>query len=479
MDEPTSTVSSADNWKDKSEPSQNPSELEDLLPPVDGGRRAWAYLIAACVIEAIVWGFPFVYGVFLEEYLRDPVYLAQPNAHTLLPLVGPLSSGLMYVIAPLVTWMCRRTPQYVPTFLWIGLSLCVFSLVIASYTVSISELVGLGGALYGIGGALIYNSMLTFLSEWFVAKRGLANGIIFAATGIGGLTFPLIIPIFIERWGTAVALRILAVTCAVLMGPCLPFIRGRSPPEMKRNQPKRDSQVTSDAVKPWFQRPAVWLLLAANTLQGFGHYIPFVWLPKFAVDLGLSTRGAALTVSLLNAASILGPLAIGYLSDRTNPWVLGFTNLTGTAFSVLVVWGAFSLNMPILLLYSIFYGIFAVGWSALWSGFLRPLANGDLQTTNTLLGLLLFTRGVGNILSAPVSTSLQNLSGPDIAKSFGGTAYAIVDAKYGAMILFTGLCFALAALFILGAWATDTNTRTTKRNSTRTLRLHWATASVC
>ncbi|KAH8824896.1 major facilitator superfamily domain-containing protein [Flagelloscypha sp. PMI_526] len=288
MEEHASNSSSSDtlNWMDKPqrfkgkleplrgelEPLQHSNDFANQLPPVDDGRRAWAYLIAACVIEAIVWGFPFVYGVFLEAYLRDPVYLVQPNARTLLPLVGPLSSGLMYVIAPLVTWMCRRTPQYVPTFLWIGLSLCVFSLVIASYTTSIGELVGLGGALYGIGGALIYNSMLTFLSEWFVARRGLANGIIFAATGIGGLTFPLIVPIFIERWGTAVALRILAVTCAVFMGPCLPFIRGRNLPEPKRNQPKMHSHIISNFTKPWYCRPVVWLLLAANTLQGLGHY---------------------------------------------------------------------------------------------------------------------------------------------------------------------------------------------------------------
>ncbi|KAH8824897.1 hypothetical protein DL96DRAFT_1530733 [Flagelloscypha sp. PMI_526] len=135
-----------------------------------------------------------------------------------------------------------------------------------------------------------------------------------------------------------------------------------------------------------------------------------------------------------------------------SPWVLGFANLAGTAFSVLVLWGVCSLNMPMLLVYSMAYGFFAVGWSALWSGFLRPLANGNLEATNTLLGLLLFTRGVGNILSAPLSTWLQDLSGKNVAKNFTKTAYAVMDARYGAMILFTGLCFALAAFFLLGAW---------------------------
>jgi MFS transporter, MCT family, solute carrier family 16 (monocarboxylic acid transporters), member 10 len=60
----------------------------------------------------MVWGYPTAYGVFLEReqnlrflelrinvgtgYLEDPVLLAQPNAKSLLPLIGTLSSGIMY-----------------------------------------------------------------------------------------------------------------------------------------------------------------------------------------------------------------------------------------------------------------------------------------------------------------------------------------------------------------------------------------------
>lgn len=34
---------------------ENAREVSDL-PPVDGGRRAWAYLISATVLETLVWG---------------------------------------------------------------------------------------------------------------------------------------------------------------------------------------------------------------------------------------------------------------------------------------------------------------------------------------------------------------------------------------------------------------------------------------
>lgn len=37
-----------------------PSSCEDDLPPVDGGIQAWLFLTASTVLEALVWGEPFL-----------------------------------------------------------------------------------------------------------------------------------------------------------------------------------------------------------------------------------------------------------------------------------------------------------------------------------------------------------------------------------------------------------------------------------
>ncbi|EEC00060.1 hypothetical protein MPER_00081, partial [Moniliophthora perniciosa FA553] len=36
------------------------------------------------------------------------------------------------------------------------------------------------------------------MSEWFVCRRGLANGVISAGTAAGGLIFPLFLPLLIS-----------------------------------------------------------------------------------------------------------------------------------------------------------------------------------------------------------------------------------------------------------------------------------------
>ena len=43
--------------------------LSQHLPPVDGGKKAWTFLFAVFMIEALCWGFPQSYGVFQEYYV--------------------------------------------------------------------------------------------------------------------------------------------------------------------------------------------------------------------------------------------------------------------------------------------------------------------------------------------------------------------------------------------------------------------------
>lgn len=53
-------------------------------------------LVASCVVELFVWGFPNSSGVLLAAYLDDPIYSSQKHARSVLPLVGTLCTGIMY-----------------------------------------------------------------------------------------------------------------------------------------------------------------------------------------------------------------------------------------------------------------------------------------------------------------------------------------------------------------------------------------------
>ena len=55
-----------------------------------------AQLAGASFVEGVVWGFSNAFGLFLEAYLGDPKFASQPHAASLLPLIGPLSSGIIH-----------------------------------------------------------------------------------------------------------------------------------------------------------------------------------------------------------------------------------------------------------------------------------------------------------------------------------------------------------------------------------------------
>ena len=51
---------------DSQDPTLPPSASS--LPPTDGGRAAWLFLLGSFMIEMFLWGFPFSFGVLQDYY---------------------------------------------------------------------------------------------------------------------------------------------------------------------------------------------------------------------------------------------------------------------------------------------------------------------------------------------------------------------------------------------------------------------------
>ena len=99
----------------------------------------------------------------------------------------------------------------------------------------------------------------------------------------------------------------------------------------------------------------------------------------YVSSIHLSTNEAALSLAMLNAASLVGRLGFGMLSDIINPWTLASATLLLTSLSVFVLWGVLSFNLAGVMVYGIAYGCLTGGWTSLWAGFLRPIAS-ELRT---------------------------------------------------------------------------------------------------
>lgn len=70
------------NAQDGTHDAAHLSDVHDgteRLPPMDGGMEAWFFLAACFVMEALVWGFAFSYGIFQAYYTEMDIFKSSGN----------------------------------------------------------------------------------------------------------------------------------------------------------------------------------------------------------------------------------------------------------------------------------------------------------------------------------------------------------------------------------------------------------------
>lgn len=129
--------------------------------------------------------------------------------------------GILYFLSPIAVMALQRWPTHRLLMTLFGLAMVVLSLITASFANNVTELIFTQGAMYGIGGAFLYNPFVFYLDEWFIERKGLAFGILWAGTGISGTIVPLVMEWGLEKYGFRVMLRACA---AVLVTSSIPIL---------------------------------------------------------------------------------------------------------------------------------------------------------------------------------------------------------------------------------------------------------------
>ena len=96
---------------------------------------------------------------------------------------NPSVKGIMYLGAPFSFALLQRYPLHRRNFAVAGLAIMIIGLVASSFATRVSHLILTQGVLYAIGGSMLYTPTIIFLDEWFIARKGLAFGVMWAGTG--------------------------------------------------------------------------------------------------------------------------------------------------------------------------------------------------------------------------------------------------------------------------------------------------------
>jgi len=312
--------------------------------------------------------------------------------------------------------------------IWTGWATCILSLVAASFSTNVWHLILTQGLGYGCGFLILYYAMLSMMNEWFVQRRGLAYGILFAAAGLSGVGLPFLTQWLLERHGYATTLRAFALIIFVLIGPTLPLCRGRYPPGGVAKWKRIEFRAVLTS-------PIFYCFTVSNVFQGLAFYIPGIYLALFANAIGVPAIPTVLLLSLLNLAQVVGQIALGWMSDCSDIFVLLAASTVGSVVACAFWYSAF--GMGYLAIFAVMYGMCAGSYTVLFSRFVSSLTM-DPPTSLWLYGIFAFQRGLGSVASGPLSGFLLKQMDPTASDDYRGS--------YRSLILFVGGCLVASLL---------------------------------
>lgn len=313
-------------------------------------------LLAAAAVRAT----PGVLFLPLEQefgWSRSTVSLAVSVNILLYGLVGPFAGALMQQLG------VRRTTLIALALLATGVSL-------ATLVAKPWQLVLLWGVVVGSGSgmaALVLGA--TVVNRWFVARRGLAMGILTASTATGQLLFLPVLAALIQRQGWRPAVLVVSAAAALMIPVVLFLLRERpsdiglaplgaaadaTPPTPPANAARVAIQALSDGLRSrdFWLLTLTFVICGASTNGLVGtHLIPA------AHDHGIPEVRAAGLLALMGIFDLAGTTASGWLSDRWDSrrllaWYYGLRGLS-------LMFLPFALATPgaALWVFAVFYGL--------------------------------------------------------------------------------------------------------------------------
>ena len=282
----------------------------------------WIAFSGAVFAELIAIGiFIYAYGVFLPVMCEELGW-----SRTLISLgitLGYICGG---VASPLIGICVARFGPRINILLGnLLLALCLAGMSQVSQIWQVLLLYGLAGLAANFSGFI---SAAAVGSNWFIRKRSLAMGIVSASIGLGGFIVPILATSFISSLGWRMAWLALAGLAVIGLISGL-FVRNR-PEDMgqvadgilgEADQVKVKELETNPETKLWtvkkvMQQRSTWFITIFMTANLFAWAAMMAHQVSYVQELGYTPMIAAITMSVVPGASIIGGVGYGILALR-------------------------------------------------------------------------------------------------------------------------------------------------------------------
>lgn len=301
--------------------------MDETSPRYAGWRVAAASSVGVFVGFASL--LVYTFGIFLRPiadefgWSREAVSTAFGIAAMTVAVCSP---GLGYLLDRL-----HPRQVIVPCVAVFGLGFASLSLL----TPNLWHLYAVFFAIGVVGNGTAQMAYARAVSGWFEARRGTALAVVMAGGAVGAMVLPPVAEALIRSvgWRTAcLSLGLMTVVVGV-PGAAL-FIRERpGDGSAKARGAGRLGAVSAAgaSVRDGLSSRVFWILVVVLFFSSIAQNAALTHLPSLLADRGVSTSGAALALSALGAASLVGRLATGWMLDRFFAGRVAFMNLAVAA----------------------------------------------------------------------------------------------------------------------------------------------------
>jgi MFS family permease len=338
-----------------------------------------------------MYGTLYSFGVFLKPLLAEPGW-------TRTSLLGAysLSFFLSGALAAPAGWLTDRVgPAAVictsGIFLGIGYLLLAHANSVAGFYVWLGLVVGAG-----MSGGIA--PVLSTVTRWYRARRGLMAGLVVAGVGSGTFLVPSIASVLVAAFGCRASFLLFGIVAGgAVAGLGLLFRReprsmgllpyGSRPGDVNPDPGPAEGLSLTEASRTL----ELWTLIGLYACAGFFIQIALVNTTIYAVDLGAPEFRAASLLSVMGLGSLAGRLIGGFASDRfgTRPVLIAATLMMTAQFGLLLV----SRDFRALLLFA---GLFGITYGEILCAMpLLPAEVFGLRHHGALLGVITFASTLG------------------------------------------------------------------------------------
>ena len=299
-------------------------------------RQAWIIAASVFVTLFLVWGGGVNTGpVFLPPLLK---YFGWTRARvSTLGSAGALMAG---VCGPLVGWLVDRIEArrvMLLGALTTGIGFLAASRSDGYYGLLVANLI----VAIGVTAATLIPASLV-IASWFGERRGLAMGLTFAGTSLGGAAMIVIANKAIARGGWRAGYVAMAVPMVFIVAPLVLFVvRGRpsSASAVEEQKLKQPAPVVLPGVElsEAFRTRSFWLIGIAEFFYACAIGGILVHVVVYLIAAGYTASLAASSLSMIYLMSTFGKLSMGPSADRLSPRIVLSVVFGGAALGTLLL----------------------------------------------------------------------------------------------------------------------------------------------